>query len=93
MHCDQYRILVQFIMAAKNTSVALGEHFTAFASQQVATGRYGSTSEVIRAGLRLLESEEQKMAALREAIREGDESGPSMPFDMDAWIEERYSNT
>lgn len=78
-------------MAAKNTSVALGDHFTAFAAQQVASGRYGSMSEVIRAGLRLLEDEEQRMTALREAIREGDESGEPEPFDMRAWIAERYS--
>lgn len=78
-------------MAAKNTSVALGDHFTAFAARQVASGRYGSMSEVIRAGLRLLEDEEQRMAALREAIREGDESGEPEPFDFRAWIAERYS--
>lgn len=78
-------------MAAKNTSVALGDHFTAFAAQQVASGRYGSISEVIRAGLRLLEEEQQKFEALREAIREGLESGPPEPFDFRAWIEERYS--
>lgn len=78
-------------MVAKNTSVALGEHFTAFAAEQVESGRYGSTSEVIRAGLRLLEDEQRRMDALREAIREGDESGPAVPFDMRAWIEHRYS--
>ena len=77
-------------MAAKNTSVALGDHFTAFAAQQVASGRYGSMSEVIRAGLRLLEDEEQRMAALREAIRERDESGEPESFDVRAWIEGRY---
>jgi antitoxin ParD1/3/4 len=78
-------------MTAKNTSVALGEHLMRFAAEQVASGRYGSTSEVIRAGLRLLEDEQQRMDALREAIREGDESGPATPFDMRAWIEDRYS--
>lgn len=78
-------------MAAKNTSVALGDHFTAFAARQVASGRYGSMSEVIRAGLRLLEDEEQRMPALREAIREGDESGEPEPFEFRAWIAERYS--
>lgn len=78
-------------MVAKNTSVALGDHFTAFAAEQVASGRYGSISEVIRAGLRLLEDEELRMAALREAIREGDESGEPEPFDFRAWIAERYS--
>ena len=78
-------------MAAKNTSVAVGDHFTAFAAQQVTSGRYGSISEVIRAGLRLLEDEEQRMAALREAIREGDKSGEPEPFDFREWIAERYS--
>lgn len=48
-------------------------------------------SEVIRAGLRLLEDEEQRLAELRAAIREGDESGDPEPFDMRAWIAERYS--
>ena len=79
-------------MVAKNTSVSLGEHFTAFAAEQVDSGRYGSMSEVIRAGLRLLEDEEKRIEALREAIREGDESGPAVPFDMRAWIQERYSD-
>jgi antitoxin ParD1/3/4 len=78
-------------MVAKNTSVALGEHFTAFAADQVASGRYGTTSEVIRAGLRLLEDEQQRVEALRAAIREGDESGPAVPFDMRRWIDQRYS--
>ena len=59
----------------KNTSVALGDHFTAFAVQQVASERYGSMTEVIRAGLLLLEHEEQRVAASREAIREEDDSG------------------
>ena len=77
-------------MVAKNTSVSLGEHFTAFAPEQVDSGRNGSNSEVIRAGLRLLEDEQRRMDALREAIREGDESGPAVPFDMRTWIEQRY---
>ena len=73
-------------MAAKNTSVALGDHFTAFAAEQVASGRYGSMSEVIRAGLRLLEDEEQRFAELRAAIQEGLESGDPVPFDFDTWL-------
>jgi antitoxin ParD1/3/4 len=77
-------------MAAPNTSVSLGEHFSDFASRQVQSGRYGSTSEVIRAGLRLLEDEEKKLEALREALRIGEESGPAVPFDMDAWIDDRF---
>ena len=73
-------------MAAKNTSVSLSDHFTTFAERQVAEGRYGSTSEVIRAGLRLLEEREAKLNALQDAIDEGYASGPSMPFDFDAFL-------
>ena len=46
----------------KNTSVTLGDHFDNFVAEQVQSGRYGSASEVIRAGLRKLEDEEQKLA-------------------------------
>ena len=73
-------------MVAKNTSVSLGEHFTAFAQDQVASGRYSSMSDVLRAGLRLLEDEELKVETLRSAIEEGLASGDPVPFDFDAWL-------
>lgn len=60
---------------AKNTSVSLGGHFDEFITKQVADGRYGSASEVIRAGLRKLEDEEQKLETLRALIKEGKASG------------------
>ena len=60
---------------SKNTSVTIGDHFAAFIEEQVQRGRYSSVSEAVRAGLRLLEERETKLAALQEALKEGEESG------------------
>ena len=62
---------------AKNTSISLGDHFDSFISNQLETGRYGSASEVVRAGLRLLEESENKLTALRRMLTEGEQSGMS----------------
>lgn len=59
----------------KNTSITLGNHFEEFITQQIALGRYGSVSEAIRAGLRLLEDQETKLLVLRNALIEGEKSG------------------
>ena len=70
-----------------NTSVSLGDHFKELSAQYVEEGRYGSVSEVVRAGLRLLEKHEHRVKALRQAIKDGVESGfPEEPFDADAFL-------
>ena len=73
----------------KNTSVSLGEHFLDFIETKVAEGRYSSASDVVRAGLRLLEQEEAKLAALHSALVDGEQSGPSTEFDFAAFIDRK----
>ena len=70
------------------SSYTLGNHYESFVRDLLASGRYASASEVLRDGLRLLEDREKqreaKIAALRDAIQEGLESGPAAPLDMDS---------
>lgn len=65
---------------ARNTSISLGDHFTAFIERQLTGGRYGSASDVVRAGLRLLEQQEIEREARLAGTRK-DESGPAPPRD------------
>ena len=74
----------------KNTSVTLGEHFEKFLAHQIETGRYGSASEAIRAGLRLLEEREAKLAALRRVLIEGEQSG-SADYSLQSVLDELES--
>ena len=69
---------------AKTTSFNLGHHFEQFISAQIDSGRLGNSSEVIRASLRLMEQEEQKLQALRLALIDGENSGASIAFDGEA---------
>lgn len=71
---------------ARNTSISLGDHFAQFIDRQVEGGRYGSASDVVRAGLRLLEEREAKLEALRTALDEGEASGDFQEFDTDSFL-------
>ena len=72
----------------RNTSVTIGEHFSEFIASQVSTGRYGSASDVVRAGLRLLEDHEARFKALQDALIEGEKSGMAEPFDFEDFLAE-----
>ena len=71
----------------RNTSVSLGNYFENFVDNRVSEGRFKNASEVIRAGLRLLESEENKVIILKNAIREGIESGIAENFNPKKHLE------
>lgn len=73
--------LQKFNVMSKNTSITLGNYFDQFIQGILREGRYKNASEVVRAGLRLLEEEEQKIIALRHAINEGINSGLAEDFD------------
>lgn len=72
----------------KNTSISLGNYFDQFVQTQVTAGRYKNVSEVIRAGLRLLENEESKFIALRNAIQQGIDSGVAHDFDPEKHLQQ-----
>lgn len=71
----------------KTTSVALGSYFEDFIKTKILQGRYNNASEVIRAGLRLLEENEERIIALKSAINEGMESGIAENFDPKQHLE------
>jgi antitoxin ParD1/3/4 len=76
---------------ARNTSVSLGDHFASFIDTQVQAGRYGSASDVVRAGLRLLEEHEVRVKALQEALIAGEASGTPRPFDNEAFLKRMHA--
>ena len=71
----------------RNTSISIGEYFDDFIQSRITTGRYKNASEVVRAGLRLLEEEENRIVALRTAIQEGVESGIAYDFNPESLLE------
>ena len=73
---------------SKNTSIALGPPFVEFARRKVESGEFGSTSEVVREAMRRYIAEDTKLEALRQALIEGENSGPPVPWDVDIFLEE-----
>lgn len=81
------------------SSYTIGEHYEQLVKRLVEEGRYASASEVIRAGLRLLEEAEAeravKLAELRRLIQEGDESGPGEEWNLEETrrrLHEQFNN-
>ncbi len=73
----------------RNTSVTLGKHFDRFIESKVQEGRYGSTSEAIRAGLRLLEVQETKLDRLKAVLAAGEaQLDQGQGIDGDAFMKE-----
>lgn len=72
----------------KNTSISLGTYFDRFIRSRISEGRYNNASEVVRAGLRLLEEEENKLLALRNAVQEGIDSGIANDFDPKSHLQD-----
>ncbi len=76
----------------RNTSMSLGDYFENFVDSRISEGRYKNASEVIRAGLRLLEEEENRIRVLKNAIQEGIDSGISKNFNPKNHLKQLKAN-
>jgi antitoxin ParD1/3/4 len=76
----------------RNTSISLGSYFDNFIQNRISAGRFKNASEVVRAGLKLLEEEENKIIALKEAIQEGIDSGIAYDFDTNTHLKKLKAN-
>lgn len=70
----------------RDASISLSDHLVHFIDQQVEGGRYRSASDVVQAGLHLLQEREAKLQALRSALIEGETSGDFQEFDADRFL-------
>jgi antitoxin ParD1/3/4 len=71
---------------ARTVTVTLGHHYEEFVKTNIACGRYNNVSEMVRAGLRRLEEDEARLAAIRAALIEGEESGVVEDFDPEEFL-------
>jgi antitoxin ParD1/3/4 len=85
-------VSLKFKVMGRNTFVSLGNYFEDFVENRILEGRFKNASEVIRAGLRLLEEEENKVIALRTAIQEGIDSGIVKNFNAKNILETLKAN-
>lgn len=76
---------------ADNTSISLGSYFDDFVKTRISEGRYKNASEVIRAGLRLLEEHENKVQILKAAIQDGLDSGIAEDLDAESFLKDLSS--
>ena len=77
---------------ARNTSILLGEYFENFINEQMATGKYSSVSEVVRAALRVFEKEENKSKSLINELKIGEKSAKIKNFDRNKNLEQLKAN-
>ena len=73
---------------SRTVTASLGPHSEEFIQSCILQGRYNNASEVIRAGLRRLEEDESRLAALRAALEEGEASPDVEDFDPDRFLQE-----
>lgn len=83
--------LIKKVMA-RNTSILLGEYFENFINEQMATGKYSSVSEVVRAALRVFEQEENKSKSLINELKVGEKSAKIKNFDRNKNLEQLKAN-
>ncbi|WP_017496670.1 type II toxin-antitoxin system ParD family antitoxin [Flavobacterium sp. WG21] len=76
----------------RNTSISLGDHFEHFIENSLSEGRFKNASEVIRAALRLLEEEENRLLILKKAVQDGLDSGRAENFDARKHLESLKAN-
>lgn len=72
-----YLLTQWYLFMARTTSITIGSQLDDFVGKLIESGRYGSTSEVVRSALRLLEQQENQATALRNAVEAGEKSGES----------------
>ena len=77
---------------ARNTSILLGEYFENFINEQMATGKYSSVSEVVRAAVRVFEQEENKSKSLINELKVGEKSAKIKNFDRNKNLEQLKAN-